>query len=170
MLKRKRTHYCGELRMKDVGSEVVLMGWVQRRRDHGGLIFIDLRDRTGLIQLVFSQDIDPDAHQLAHRLRNEYVICVTGKLRRRPEDTINPNLPTGEVEVAGYELQILNTSETPPFMIEDNLNVAEEIKLKYRYLDLRRPKMFRNLFIRHKAALSVRKYMDEQGFLEVETP
>ena len=170
MLKRKRTHYCGELRMKDVGSEVVLMGWVQRRRDHGGLIFIDLRDRTGLIQVVFSQDIDPEAHQLAHRLRNEYVICVTGKLRRRPEDTINPNIPTGEVEVAGYELQILNTSETPPFMIEDNLNVAEEIKLKYRYLDLRRPRMFRNLLIRHKAALSVRKYMDEQGFLEVETP
>jgi aspartyl-tRNA synthetase len=170
MLKRKRTHYCGELRMKDVGQEVVLMGWVQRRRDHGGLIFIDLRDRTGLIQIVFSQDIDPEAHQLAHRLRNEYVICVTGKLRERPEDTVNPNIPTGEVEVEGYELQILNTSETPPFMIEDNINVAEEIKLRYRYLDLRRPRMFRNLLIRHRAALSVRRYMDEQGFLEIETP
>ena len=168
--KRKRTHYCGEPGLEDVGKEVVLMGWVHRRRDHGGLIFIDLRDRTGIIQVVFSEDIDPEAHKLAHRLRSEYVVCVVGKLRRRPEGTENPNIPTGEVEVEGHELYILNTSQTPPFPIEDEVNVAEEVKLKYRYLDIRRPRMFRNLLIRHKAALSVRKYMDEQGFLEIETP
>ena len=170
MAEMKRTHYCGELRLQDVGETVVLMGWVQRRRDHGGLIFVDLRDRTGITQVVFSPEVNAEAHQEAHQLRNEYVLGVKGTVRPRPEDTANPNLPTGDIELVVEQFDIFNPAQTPPFPIEDRIEVAEEVRLKYRILDLRRPKMQRNLEIRHKAAFATRKYMDEQGFLEIETP
>lgn len=166
----RRTHYCGEIRLKDAGKEVSLCGWVQRRRDHGGLIFIDLRDRSGISQIVFSPDTNPAAHNLAGQVRNEYVLAVNGKVRPRPEGTINPNLPTGEVEVEARTLEILNPAQTPPFLIEDDLEIAEEVRLKYRYLDLRRPKMQHYLQARHKICLATRRYMDEQGFIEIETP
>jgi len=170
MAEMKRTHYCGELRLQNIGDTAVLMGWVQRRRDHGGLIFVDLRDRTGITQVVFSPETNPEAHQEAHQVRNEYVLGVKGTIRQRPEDTANPSLPTGDIELVVEQFDILNPAQTPPFPIEDRLEIGEEIRLKYRILDLRRPKMQRNLEIRHKAAMATRKYMDEQGFLEIETP
>ena len=170
MAEMKRTHYCGELRLEDTGKTAVLMGWVQRRRDHGGLIFVDLRDRTGITQVVFSPEINAEVHREAHQVRNEYVLGVKGKVRPRPEDTANPNLPTGDVELVVEQFEILNPAQTPPFPIEDRLEVAEDVRLKYRILDLRRPKMQRNLEIRHKAAFATRKYLDERGFLEIETP
>jgi len=169
-MEKKRTHYCGELRLKDAGKETVLMGWVQRRRDHGGLIFIDLRDRTGIVQIVFDPTINEQSHKLAHDIRNEYVLAVNGKIRQRPEDTENLELPTGQIEMAVEKLEILNTAETPPFVIEDELNVSEEIRLKYRYLDLRRPKMQNNFLVRHNATFATRQYLTERGFLEIETP
>jgi aspartyl-tRNA synthetase len=170
MAEMKRTHYCGELRLEDTGKTAVLMGWVQRRRDHGGLIFVDLRDRTGITQVVFSPEINAETHREAHQVRNEYVLAVKGTVRPRPEGTANPNLPTGDIELVVEQFGILNSAQTPPFPIEDRLEVAEEVRLKYRILDLRRPKMQHNLEIRHKAAFATRKYMDEQGFLEIETP
>ncbi|MFQ6044480.1 MAG: aspartate--tRNA ligase [Candidatus Poribacteria bacterium] len=170
MAELKRTHYCGELRLQNVGEIAVLMGWVQRRRDHGGLIFVDLRDRTGITQVVFSPEVNAEAHQEAHQVRNEYVLGVKGKVRPRPEGTANPNLPTGDIELVVEQFEILNPAQTPPFPIEDGLEAAEDVRLKYRILDLRRPKMQRNLQIRHKAAFATRKYMDEKGFLEIETP
>lgn len=169
-MKMKRTHYCGELRLKDAGKETVLMGWVQRRRDHGGLIFLDLRDRTGITQIVFDPTIDEESHQKAHDIRNEYVLAVRGKIRQRPEDTANPSLATGEIELAVEELNILNVAETPPFVIEDEVNVSEDIRLTYRYLDLRRPKKQKDFLIRHKATFETRKYLNDHGFLEIETP
>lgn len=169
-MKMKRTHYCGELRLKDAGKETVLMGWVQRRRDHGGLIFLDLRDRTGITQIVFDPTIDEESHQQAHDIRNEYVLAVRGKIRQRPEDTANPSLATGEIELAVEELNILNVAETPPFVIEDEVNVSEDIRLTYRYLDLRRPKKQKDFLIRHKATFETRKYLNDHGFLEIETP
>ncbi|MBC8235849.1 aspartate--tRNA ligase, partial [bacterium] len=162
MAEMKRTHYCGELRLEDTGKTAVLMGWVQRRRDHGGLIFVDLRDRTGITQVVFSPEINAEVHQEAHQVRNEYVLGVKGKVRPRPEDTANPNLPTGDIELVVEQFEILNPAQTPPFPIEDKIEVAEEVRLKYRILDLRRPKMQRNLEIRHKAAFATRKYLDER--------
>ena len=166
----KRSHFCGSISASDIGKEVCLMGWVQRRRDHGGLIFIDLRDRQGIAQLALDPDRDPEAHAKAERVRGEYVVTVRGIVSARPEGTVNPKMATGEVEVEVKELRILNNSETPPFMIEDNVDVAENIRLKHRYLDLRRPSLQNNLILRHKVAQIVRNYLDDTGFLEVETP
>jgi len=170
MEKWVRTSYCGQVSASDIGSEVTLMGWVQRRRDHGGLIFIDLRDREGLVQLVFDPDSSGDAHKGAHDLRSEFVIAVRGPVRTRPEGTVNPNLATGLVEVEVKELAVLNDSAPLPFMIEDETDVAEITRLKYRYLDLRRAPLQRNLKLRHCVAMATRNYLSENGFLEIETP
>lgn len=166
----RRSHSCGELVRADDGAEVCLMGWVQYRRDHGGLIFVDLRDRAGLTQVVFSPDIAPAAHENAHILRSEYVLAIKGKVRPRPEGMVNPNMVTGEIEVVAHEWKLLNTSKTPPFAIEDRCDAGENLRLTWRYLDLRRPRMQANLRLRHKVAQSVRRYLDEGGFVEVETP
>lgn len=165
-----RTHSCNVLGTGEVGNVVTLMGWVHRRRDHGGLIFADLRDREGITQVVFDPQHEADAHSRAHFLRNEYVIAVRGAVRLRPEGMTNPKLATGQIEVLVSHLKILNHSQTPPFQIEDDLDVGENIRLRYRYLDLRRPRMFQNLFFRHRAAQLTRSYFAGQGFLEVETP
>ena len=244
MPEMKRTHYCGELRLADAGKSVQLTGWVARRRDHGGVIFVDLRDRTGITQVVFDPKIDIGAHKIANQIRSEFVLVVSGTVRERLEGdllfnlglaheteledqdcseelrqafkanehplsqnveilsretegkwlvtdraskrtyviksteteirvylgTINPNLPTGEIELATQKLEILNIAKTPPFLVEDNIDTDEEIRMTYRYIDLRRPKMQKTLAVRHKAMLAARKYMDEQGFLEIETP
>ena len=170
MSEMKRTHYCGELRLTDAGKSVRLTGWVSRRRDHGGVIFVDLRDRTGITQVVFDPMIDPDAHRVAGAIRNEFVLSVSGKIRERGEGLVNPNLLTGEIELATDELEILNVARTPPFAVEDDIDTAEDVRMQYRYVDLRRPKMQKILQVRHKAALAARKYMDELGFLEIETP
>ena len=166
----RKTTDCNSLRAEHVGGEDVLMGWVQRRRDHGGLIFVDLRDREGITQVVFDPQISEAAHERAGCLRSEYVIAAKGKTRFRPEGMANPKLPTGEIEVAATELRILNTSKTPPFQVEDDVDASENIRLKYRYLDLRRPKLFKNLLLRHKVAQMTRGYFNELGFIEVETP
>jgi len=166
----KRTDYCGDLREKDIEREVTLLGWVQRRRDLGGLIFIELRDRQGIVQVVLNPEVSPEAHEKAELLRNEYVVGVRGTVVRRPEGTSNPRLPTGEVEVTGRDLKILNVSRTPPFLIEDEAEVAESVRLKYRYLDLRRGTLQRNLMFRHRVAKEVRNYFDRLGFYEIETP
>lgn len=166
----QRSHTCGELTIADDGNEVCLMGWVQYRRDHGGLIFVDLRDRNGLTQVVFSPDIAPSAHENAHILRTEYVLAVKGRVRPRPEGMVNPNLVTGAIEVVALEWKLLNTSKTPPFPIEDRCDAGENLRLAWRYLDLRRPRMQASLRTRHKIAQSIRRYLDEGGFLEVETP
>jgi aspartyl-tRNA synthetase len=166
----RRTHSCCELGAKDIGNEVVLMGWVLRRRDHGGVIFVDLRDREGITQVVFNPGVDRDVHAKAHSIRNEYVLAVRGKVDPRPDGMVNPNLHTGEIEVLVSELKILNAAQTPPFLVEDIIDVSENIRLKYRHLDLRRPQMQRNLVLRHKAGASVRNYLNGQGFLDLETP
>ncbi|WP_282706916.1 aspartate--tRNA ligase [Natroniella acetigena] len=165
-----RTHSCKELGIEQVGEEVTLMGWVQRRRDHGGVIFVDLRDRFGLVQVVFNPEIAEDTFDLANQLRKEYVIAVTGEVIARPEEMINDDLNTGKIEVHIEELHILDEAETPPFLIEDEINVGEEVRLKYRYLDLRRKKMQENLMLRHQVKKSVRDYLDREDFLEIETP
>ncbi|MDI7261688.1 MAG: aspartate--tRNA ligase [Thermodesulfobacteriota bacterium] len=166
----KRTNYCGELRNEDAGRNVTLLGWVQRRRDLGGLIFVELRDRHGIVQVVFNPEVSPEAHEKAQTLRSEYVIGIEGEVVLRPEGTTNPRLGTGEVEVAAKELKILNVSKNPPFLIEDEEEVAENTRLKYRYLDLRRPRLQQNLMLRHWVAKEVRNYFDRLGFLEIETP
>ncbi|MDD4170135.1 MAG: aspartate--tRNA ligase [Desulfotomaculaceae bacterium] len=166
----KRSHYCGSLRSEHAGQQVVLMGRAQRRRDHGGLIFVDLRDRSGLVQIVFSPELHESAFHQAEAVRNEYVLAVTGTVRERPEGTANPNLTTGQVEVLASELRILNRAKTPPFYIENGIEVDENVRLRYRYLDLRRPEMQEAMILRHRAAKSARDFLDEQGFLEIETP
>jgi aspartyl-tRNA synthetase len=166
----RRTHTCCELGADDVGKEVVLMGWVQRRRDHGGVIFIDLRDREGMTQVVFNPDVNKTVHEKAHVIRGEYVLGVRGKVHNRPEGMINLKLKTGEVEVLATELKLLNSAQTPPFLIEDQIDVSETIRLKYRHLDLRRPRLQRNFILRHKASASLRNYLNHSGFLEIETP
>lgn len=165
-----RTHTCGELNTSHLGQEVRLCGWVQFRRDHGGLIFVDLRDRAGLTQVVFIPEVAPKAHELAHILRAEYVMCLDGYVRARPEGMTNPNMPTGEIEVVVRTWKLLNTSKTPPFVIEDRIDPGEMLRLQYRYLDLRRPRMAKNLMLRHRATQATRRYLDELGFVEVETP
>src|SRR3989454_2813335 len=164
----KRTHYCGELRAADDGREVVLMGWVHRRRDLGNLLFLDLRDRTGLVQIMLHVKHSPQAHEKAEVVRPEFVVAVEGKVARR--EKANPGLATGEVEVIAGKLHILNNAKTPPFQIEDEINASEETRLRYRDLDLRRAKPHGNLALRHKIVLEIRKTMDELGFLEIETP
>ena len=166
----KRTHRCGELSAAEIGAEVCVMGWVQRRRDHGGVIFIDLRDREGIVQLALDPDRDPQSHAKAEEVRNEYVLAARGKVSPRPEGTVNPRMKTGEVEIEVSALLILNRSETPPFMLDEFTEVAENIRLKYRYLDLRRPALQQNLVMRHLVAKTVRNYLDSRGFIEVETP
>lgn len=164
----KRTNYCAELNVSDIGREVTLFGWAQRQRDLGSLIFIDLRDRTGIVQLAFSEETDKDAFQKAFTVRSEFVLAARGKVRRR--DSINPKLPTGEIEVAVSELRILAKSETPPFEILNETNAKEELRLRYRYLDLRRPDMQYNLLMRHRIVSCARDYFDRNGFIEIETP
>jgi aspartyl-tRNA synthetase len=166
----KRTHFCGELRKEDIGKQVCVMGWVHRRRDHGGLIFIDLRDRTGIGQLALDPDRDPQAHTKAEAIRNEFVVAAIGTVSPRPEGTVNPKMPTGEVEVEINELRILNPAKTPPFMLDEFTEVAETLRLKHRYLDLRREAIQKNLIMRHKVSQTVRNYLTDNGFLEIETP
>lgn len=165
-----RTHGCGTISSTEVGQEVVLCGWVERRRDHGGLIFIDLRDRSGVVQIVASPDHNLESFHKAEDVRNEYVLCVRGKITKRDAEAINPNLPTGEFEMYCEELRVLNAAKTPPFYIQDNIDVDENIRLKYRYLDLRRPEMQRNLMLRHKVTKAMRDFFDNNAFLEIETP
>jgi aspartyl-tRNA synthetase len=164
-----RTHTCGALRPDDVGAEVVLLGWVHRVRDLGGLLFIDIRDRAGVTQVVFDKD-DEALMAKAKRLRSEYVVGVSGRVRRRSADTVNPKLATGEVEVVVRQLAILNEAKTPPFPIADETPVAEDVRLKYRYLDLRRPRLQANMLLRHRVTSVIRRYFDDNGFLEIETP
>jgi aspartyl-tRNA synthetase len=164
----KRTHRCGELRATDADRDVVLMGWVHRRRDLGQLIFIDLRDRAGIAQIVFNKELHPAAHKRAEELRAEFVVAVEGRVIRRAK--ANPELATGEVEVMASKLHLLNTAKTPPFVIEDQVNASEETRLRYRYLDLRRPRQQRILETRHRVLLAARRYLDAHGFLEIETP
>lgn len=166
----RRTHTCCELGIDDVGQEVVLMGWVQRRRDHGGVIFVDLRDKNGLTQVVFNPAVDPKVHEKAQAIRNEYVLGVCGRVDARPEGMTNPNLATGTIEVTVTQLKILNTAQTPPFLIEDKIDVSEMIRLNFRHIDLRRPQLQKNIILRHRAALAVRQYLNQNGFLDVETP
>ena len=166
-----RTHTCGELNINDTGKEVTLCGWVATRRDHGKLVFIDIRDRYGITQVVFvPQECPADIYEKAGQLRNEFVIKVKGKVNQRPDGTVNPKLPTGGIEILALELEILNPSLTPPFEIVENLEVAEEVRLKYRYLDLRRKKIFNNFILRHNLYKTIRRFLDQQGFIEAETP
>ena len=164
----KRTHYCGALRVSDAGKPAVVLGWVARRRDLGNLLFLDVRDRTGIVQVVFNKETQPEAHAKAEQARSEFVVAVEGNVVQRQK--ANPELATGEVEMNATKLHILNNSKTPPFPIEDQINAAEETRLRFRYLDLRRPKPHANLALRHKIILEIRKTMDEMGFIEVETP
>lgn len=164
-----RSHYCGDLNASHEGQEVTLCGWVHRRRDHGGVIFLDLRDREGIAQVVFDPDT-VDAFALTDRARSEFVLKVTGKVRLRPEGTVNPNMKTGEIEVLGKDLEILNSALTPPFQLDEYTDVGEDIRLKYRYVDLRRPDMQQKLIFRSKVTSAIRNYLDSNGFLDIETP
>lgn len=170
MARINRTHYCGELSLENLGEKVTLTGWVQKRRDLGGLIFIDLRDRSGIIQCTVNKDTTPDVFQEAFKVRSEFVLVVKGEVVKRSENAINKKMPTGYIEIDASSLEILSRAETTPIYIEDDLNASEQIRLKYRYLDLRRPAMQRILFTRHRIAKVVRDYMDQNGFIEVETP
>ena len=164
-----RSHYCGQLRASDVDQQITLCGWVHRRRDHGGVIFLDLRDREGIVQVVFDPDRE-DSFALADACRNEFVVKVKGLVRARPVGTDNPEMPTGAVEVLGQELEILNKSETPPFQLDEHQSVGEDVRLKYRYVDLRRPEMAAKLKLRSKVSTFIRNFLDQNGFLDIETP
>ena len=166
----QRTHSCGELDLSTDGQDVVVMGWVNRRRDHGNLIFLDLRDRSGIVQIVLDKELCPLAHAKAESVRPEYVLAIQGKVRRRDAAAINPNMATGEIEIDVTELRILNDAKTPPFSPSEDAIGNEELRLKYRYIDLRRPAMQRNIILRHKIALAIRENLAGQGFLEIETP
>lgn len=170
MIKEKRSHHCGELGQEQAGQQVILCGWVAKRRDHGGLIFIDLRDRSGIVQVVADPDTAGSSFKTAEDIRNEYVIKVNGKVRMRDEATINENIATGTIEVEAHEIEVLNSAKTPPFYIQDGIDTDENLRLKYRYLDLRRPEMQYNLILRHKVTKLMRDYLDQRGFLEIETP
>ena len=167
---KKRTHTCNELTKKNVGEIATLNGWVDRRRDLGGVIFIEIRDRYGLTQILFNSEINNSAHEIAKTLRNEFVITVTGKVIERPKGSENPNLKTGEIDILVDEIEILNQSENPPFPINEETNANEDLRLKYRYLDLRKKELKNNLILRHQVYQIVRKYFDENNFLEIETP
>jgi aspartyl-tRNA synthetase len=167
---RKRTHYCGDLNATHAGEEVILMGWAHRRRDHGGVIFIDLRDREGLVQVVFNPEICASCHHEAGKIRAEYVLAVKGTVRRRPESMENPDLKTGEIEVMANDLEILNEAKTPPFVLDGTAEISENVRLKYRYIDLRRPEIQRNLILRSRVAAATREYLHREGFIEIETP
>jgi aspartyl-tRNA synthetase len=165
-----KSHSCGSLGGKHTGRVVTLAGWVHRRRDHGGLIFIDLRDGEGVVQVVFNPEVSEATHEMANELRNEYVVKVVGEVVRRPPGTENPKLPTGEIEVVAHEVEILNTSRTPPFYINEETEVDENLRLKYRYLDLRRSHMRDNIILRHRVVKFIRDFLDARGFIEIETP
>ncbi|MCY9530710.1 MULTISPECIES: aspartate--tRNA ligase [Paenibacillus] len=165
-----KTHQCGKITKERIGETVTLNGWVQRRRDLGGVLFIDLRDRSGLVQVVFNPDFSQEAHDIADRARNEYVLAVRGTVVERDAETVNPNLPTGEVEVRVTEIEILNAAKNPPFFIEDGIEIDESLRLKYRYLDLRRPEMQKTLMLRSKATKVFRDFLEENEFIDVETP
>ncbi len=165
-----RTHYCNDLGIDNVGEQVTLMGWVLRRRDHGGVIFIDLRDRRGITQVVFNPEVNPEVHAKAHQIRSEWVLAVKGTVEARPGDMANPKLKTGGIEILVDELRILNVSETPPFPLDEDGEVSDNLRLQYRYLDLRRPEMSANLVIRHKAVQAIRNYLNDNDFLDIETP
>ena len=165
-----KNHSCGELRKENIGQSITLAGWVHRRRDHGGLVFIDLRDVEGITQIVFNPEIAPKAHEVANELRNEYVLKITGEVTQRPPGTENKNLNTGEIEIIVNDAQILNTSKTPPFYINEDVEVEENLLLKYRYLYLRRPRMKDNIILRHKVIKFMRDFLDAKGFIEIETP
>ncbi|MCM3669954.1 aspartate--tRNA ligase [Mesobacillus maritimus] len=165
-----RSYFCGEVTEKAIGESVALKGWVQKRRDLGGLIFIDLRDRTGLVQIVFNPDVSKEALEIAEKVRSEFVLSVKGKVLARAEGTVNENLSTGKIEVAAEEVTIINEAKTPPFTITDKTDVSEDLRLKYRYLDMRRPVMFETLKMRHQTTKAIRDYLDSEGFLDVETP
>jgi len=166
----KRTAYCGDITESYIGEKITIKGWVQKRRDLGGLIFIDLRDREGIVQVVFNPDLSEEALALAEKIRNEYVLSVTGTVVARGEETVNPNLRTGKVEIHVEEVQIINEAKTPPFMVDDQMEVSEDVRLKYRYVDLRRPAMMETLRMRHNVTTSFRTFLNENGFLDVETP
>lgn len=170
MMRYKRTHYCGDLNEKHDGQEVVLMGWAHRRRDHGGVIFIDLRDREGITQVVFNPETNEACHQEAGRIRSEFVLAIHGRVRTRPEGMANPDLKTGKIEVVADELEILNESKTPPFVLDQTSEISENVRLKYRYIDLRRPEMQKNLILRSRVAMATREYFNRNGFIEIETP
>jgi aspartyl-tRNA synthetase len=165
-----RDKYCGDISESDIGNNLTIAGWANKWRDHGGVIFIDLRDRSGIVQVVINPEIDPVIHQVAHKIRNEFVLRIKGEVRRRPEGTENTSIPTGLVEIVAKELNILNDCKPLPFMVEDDTDASEFLRYKHRYLDLRRPKIQKNIIIRHRATKAVREYLDSQGFLEIETP
>src|SRR5580692_7163729 len=160
----ERTHLCGELRAEHAGQSVILMGWVNRRRDHGNLIFLDLRDRTGISQIVLDNDLSAEAHGKAEIVRPEYVVAAIGKVRLRGKEVVNPKMATGEIEVVAEQLLILNDAKVPPFSPAEDEIGNEEVRLKYRYIDLRRPEMLRNFELRHKVTLAIREYLAAQGF------
>ena len=164
-----RSHYCGQLRDTHIGEEVSLYGWVHRRRDHGGVIFLDLRDREGIVQVVFDPDT-ADAFELADHVRNEYVLAVRGRVRAREDGAVNPRMDTGMVEVLGSEIEILNAAETPPFQLDEYSEAGEDIRLRYRFLDLRRPEMQQRIRLRSQVMSFVRNYLDAEGFVDIETP
>ena len=170
MAEAMRTHRCGELRADHIGESVALCGWVAHERDHGGVLFVDLRDREGSVQVVIHPEEQPEAHAIASRFRTESVVRITGEVRARPSGTVNPELPTGEVEVGVAGIEVLSEADTPPFPIEDRIQVSEELRLRHRYLDIRRPEMARGLRVRHQAFTAIRRFFDERGFVEVETP
>ncbi len=166
----KRTDYCGNLATKDLDREVIIMGWVQSKRDHGGLIFVDLRDREGIVQVVFNPQLNKEPHEKAGLLKDEWILAVKGTVARRPPETLNSNIKTGGIEVIAIEIKILNTSKVLPFPIEDEINVDELLRMKYRFLDLRRPEMRDNLLLRHQVVSATRNFLNSNGFIEIETP
>ncbi|MGB0623308.1 MAG: amino acid--tRNA ligase-related protein, partial [Luminiphilus sp.] len=164
-----RTHYCGLIDENLIDQTVTLCGWVDRRRDHGGVIFLDMRDREGVVQVVFDPDTE-EHFQRADSVRSEYVLRITGRVRARSAETVNPNMASGKIEVLGKTLEILNAAQTPPFPLDEHHSVGEDVRLRYRFMDLRRPEMQQNLIARAKITSSIRRYLDEQGFLDIETP
>ena len=166
----RRTHTCNDLTADFLDQKTILMGWVLRRRDHGGVIFIDLRDRWGITQVVFNPEVNAEVHAKAHQLRSEWVIAVRGRVAKRPDDMENPKLATGAIEILVDELRILNTSETPPFPLDEDIDISDNLRLQYRYLDLRRPEIAKNLILRHQAIQTIRSYLNDNQFLEIETP
>jgi len=167
---QKRTYYCGVITEKEIGKIVTINGWIHTRRDHGGVVFLDIRDKTGIVQVVYDPELNKQEHSKAHKYRSEYVLSVKGKIRKRPDGTENTKLPTGYIEIVAENTEILNEAMTPPFLIDDEVEVSEDIRLKYRYIDIRRPKIQKNLFLRHKSCILIRNYLDNNGFTEVETP
>ncbi|MCG8099483.1 MAG: aspartate--tRNA ligase, partial [Candidatus Thiodiazotropha taylori] len=164
-----RSHYCGQINSSHIDQEVEICGWVHRRRDHGGVIFIDLRDREGLVQVVYDPDL-PEIFSIAEHVRNEFVLRVKGRVRARPEGTVNKDLPTGEIEILGLDLEVLNRSDTPPFQLDEHEKASEEIRLRYRYIDLRRPEMLEKIRVRAQVTKSLRRFLEDQGFMDIETP